>query len=66
MRVERRAEAVDEDHCAQAGRGAAPGTVFAQTALDGAQQEAHDHALQHRIVMQEIAQPLGYGEHPLA
>jgi hypothetical protein len=66
MRVQRRTEAVDEDHRAQAGRGAAAGTVRAQAALDGAQQEAQDHALQGRIVVQEIAQPLRYGEDPLA
>ena len=63
--IQRRAEAVDEDHCAQPGRGAAAGTVLAQAGLDGAQQDAHDHALQRRIVVQEIAQPLRYGKHPL-
>ena len=60
VRVERRTEAVDENHGAQAGRGAAAGTVRTQGTLDGAQQDAHDHALQRRIVVQEIAQPLGY------
>ena len=46
VRVQRRAEVVDEDHRAQPGRGAAAGTVLTQTARDGAQQDAHDHALQ--------------------
>ena len=55
VRVQQRAEVVDEHHRAQAGRGAAAGTVCAQAALDRAQQDAHDHALQHRIVVQEIA-----------
>ena len=55
MRVERRAEAVDEHHRAQAGRGAAAGTVLTQTALDRAQQDARDHALQRGIVVQEVA-----------
>ena len=66
MRVERRTEAVDANYRAQAGRGAAAGTVRTQGTLDGAQQDAHDHALQRRIVVQEIAQPLRYGEYPLA
>ena len=65
VRVKRRAEAVDEHHGAEAGGGAAAGTVFAQAALDHAQQDAHDHALQRRIFVQEVAQPLGYGQHPL-
>jgi hypothetical protein len=65
VRVQRRAEAVDENHCAQPGRGAAPWTVLTQTALDRAQQNAHDHALQHRIVVQKVAQPLGHGKDPL-
>jgi hypothetical protein len=65
MRVQGRTEAVEENHRAQPGRGAAAGTVFAQTALDGAQQDAHDHALQRRIVVQEIAQPLLHGEDSL-
>ena len=62
MRVQRRTEAVAEDHRAQAGRGAAARTVRAQAALDGAQQDARDHALQGRIVVQKIAQPLRYGQ----
>jgi len=65
MRVQRRAEAVDEDHRAQAGCAGAAGTMLAQAALDGAQQDAHDHALQRGIVVQEIAQPLGHGQNPL-
>ena len=63
MGVERRAEAVDEDHRPQPGRSAAAGAVRTQGTRDGAQQDAHDHALQRRIVMQEIAQPLGYRKH---
>ena len=43
--VERRTEAMDENHRTQPGRGAAAGTVRTQGALDGAQQDAHDHAL---------------------
>ena len=60
MGVECRAEAVDEDHRPQPGCSAAAGTVCTQGALDGAQQDAHDHALQRRIIVQEIAQPLGH------
>ena len=30
-----------------------------------AQQNAHDHALELRIVAQEVAQPLGHADYPL-
>jgi hypothetical protein len=42
-------------HSIKPGRGAAAGAVFAQAALDRAQQDAHDHALQRRIILYEIA-----------
>ena len=60
VRVQRRVEAVDENHRPQPGRSAAAGTVRAQAALDGAQQDAHDHALQRCIIVQEIAHALGH------
>jgi hypothetical protein len=63
VHVQGRAEAVDEDDRPQACRGTAAGTVLAQTAFDHAQKDAQDHALQRRIIVQEIVQALGYGKH---
>ena len=54
-----------EGHRPAAGRGAATGTVRAQAAFHRAHQDLQDGTLQGRVVLQEIAQPLGYGEHPL-
>ena len=59
-RVQGRAEAVDEDYRTKACRGAATGTVCAQTAFDHAQKDAQDNALHGRITVQEIAQALGH------
>ena len=58
-------EAVNEGHRPEAGRGTATGAVFAQSAFHRTQQDRQDDALQGRVALQEIAQPLGYAEHPL-
>ena len=56
---------MDEGHRPDAGRGATTGAVFAQAAFYPAQQDTQHGALQGRIGLQEVAQALGHGEHPL-
>ena len=66
MLIQGRTEAVAEGRCPAACRGAATGTVCAPTAFHHAQQDPQDGALHGRITVQEIAQALGYRQHPLA
>jgi hypothetical protein len=65
MFIKGRAEAVDESDRAYAGLGVATGAVFAQAPFHFAQKDAQDCTLQSYITLQEIAQALGYREHPL-
>lgn len=45
---------------------AASGAMFAQAAFQLGQENAQHRALQSRVALNEVAQPLGHGEHPLA
>ena len=65
VRVQGRAEAVDEGHRPAAGRGAATGTVCAQAVCHRAQKDTQDGALHGRVTVQETAQGLGHCAHPL-
>ena len=60
VRVQGRAEAVNEDHRPEARRGTATGTVYAQAVFHRVQKEAQDGALHGRVTVQEIAQPPGH------
>ena len=55
-------EAVDENRRPEAGRSVATGTMCAQAAFHRAHQDAPDHTLHGRIVLQEMAQALRHGE----
>ena len=63
--VERRAEAVDEDHRAETRRGTRTRAVRAQAGLHGAQEEAQSRTLKFSVAFQKIAQPLRHCENPL-
>ena len=65
VRIERRAEAVDEGDRAEASRGARTRAVRAQAGLHGAQEQAQSSTLKCGVAWQKIAQPLRHGEHPL-
>ena len=62
-RVQGGAEAVDEGHRPEAGRGAAAGTVFVRATFHRAHQYVQDGTLHGRVAPQEIAQALRHGEH---
>ena len=65
VRIERRAEAVDEGDRAEASRGAGAWTVRAQAGLHGAQEEARRSTMKFGVAFQKMAQPLRHREDPL-
>ena len=65
VRIERGAEAVDEGHRAEAGRGARTRAVRAQAWLHRAQEQAQSSTLKFGIAVQEVAQALGHRQDPL-
>jgi hypothetical protein len=65
VRIERRAEAVDEGHRAETGGGTRPRAVGAQAGLHRAQEELQGRTLELGVAFQEVAQPLGHGQYPL-
>ena len=65
MLVQAGAEPVDEGDRPDPGTDGATGTLFAQAAFHHGQENAQHRALQGRIALKEVAQPLGHGEHPL-
>jgi hypothetical protein len=64
--VECRAEALDEGHATETGIGRCIGARRAQLRLDGPQEDLQHAPPQLGVALQEVAQALGKGEHPLA
>ena len=64
--VERRTEAVDEAHRFEARLRRGPGTVLSHMGLDHAQEDVPHGTRRYGLALQEVAQPLGHREHPLA
>ena len=65
VRIERRAEAVDEGHRAETRRGARTRAARAQASRHGAQEQVQYRALEVGIAFQEVAQALGHCKYPL-
>jgi hypothetical protein len=63
--VQAGAEPVDEGDRPDPGIGGAAGAMLAQAAFHHGQKNAQHRALQGRVRLQEVTQPLGHGEHPL-
>jgi hypothetical protein len=61
-----RAKATDEDCGAEVGGPTGAGTVLAQRLFDGGQENVRCGVEHRRIAFQVMAQPLWYGQHPLA
>jgi hypothetical protein len=65
VRVEGGAEAVEEGDGADLGVGGGAGAVVAQPGADGPEQDPEHGAGEGGVLMEEGADPLGDGEHPL-
>ena len=65
MLIQRRTEAMNEGHRPDARRGAAIRAVLAQATFHHAQEYLQHGALQGRVRLQKVSQPLRHGEHPL-
>jgi len=64
--IECRAETVDEGHRAETRRGTRTRAVRAQALLHHSQQQAQRRTVEIGVALQEVAQALGHGKHPLS
>ena len=64
--IEAGAETVDEGHRTEVRRGACTGAVRLQVLLHHAQEQAQGSTLEIGVAVQEVAQPLGHRQDPLA
>ena len=64
--VQAGAETVDEGDRSDPRGGGSSRAMVAQAAFRHGEENAQHGALQGRIALKEVTQPLGYGEHPLA